>query len=43
MADLEDTRWTFPAEVLPDNDRTAAIMKSRQEKDAAEKEKFDQL
>ena len=42
MADLED-RWTFPAEVLPENERTAAIMKQRQEKEAAEKEKFDQL
>jgi len=28
MADLEN-RFTFPAEILPDNERTAAIMKKR--------------
>jgi hypothetical protein len=28
---------------LPDNPRTERIMKARQEKEAAEKEKFDQL
>jgi len=43
MAEQRELEWGFPAEILPDNPRTAAIMKARQEKEAAEKEKFDQL
>ena len=41
----EERKWeiVFPAEILPENDRTAGIMKLRQEKEAAEKEKFDQM
>ena len=41
----EERKWeiVFPAENLPENDRTAGIMKLRQEKEAAEKEKFDQM
>ena len=36
-------KFEFPAEVLPDNDRTAAIMKVRLEKELAEKEQFERL
>ena len=39
----ENGGFSFPAEILPDNPRTALIMKARQEKEAADKEKFDQL
>jgi len=42
MADMND-KWSFPAEILPDNERTAGIMKKRQEEEAAAKEKFDQM
>ena len=31
-------KFEFPAEILPDNERTAAIMKVRLEKELAEKE-----
>ena len=34
----EEHKFEFPAEILPDNERTAKIMKERQEKEAAEKE-----
>jgi len=43
MAEQNGFSFEFPAEILPDNPRTAQIMKARQEKEAAEKEKFDQL
>ena len=28
-----NVKFSFPAEILPDNDRTAEIMKKRQEED----------
>jgi len=28
-----DSKWTFGAEILPHNERTAAIMKKREEKE----------
>ena len=40
MAD-DESKFTFPAEILPDNERTAVIMKKRQEEAAALKEKED--
>ena len=44
MTDIESKfTFTLGAEILPDNERTAGIMKQRAEKEAAEKEKFDQL
>ena len=33
MEEDPDSKWTFPAEVLPDNERTAEIMKKREEKE----------
>jgi hypothetical protein len=30
-------KFSFPAEILPDNDRTAEIMKKRQEEDEIKK------
>ena len=36
-------KFEFPAEVLPDNDRTAGIMKIRLEKEMAEREQFERL
>ena len=36
-------KFNFPAEILPDNERTAAIMKVRLEKELAEKEQFERL
>ena len=40
MADTDpESRFKFTAEVLPDNERTAAIVKKRQEEAAALKEK----
>ena len=41
MSEVEH-KFEFPAEILPDNERTAKIMKERQEKEAAEKEKYEQ-
>ena len=31
--EVPDKRWTFGAEILPDNERTAEIMKKREEKE----------
>jgi hypothetical protein len=29
MADNDESRFSFPAEILPDNERTAEILKKR--------------
>ena len=39
----EGLKFEFPAEILPDNERTAGIMKIRLEKELAEKEQFERL
>jgi len=43
MAEIVESKIKNFAEILPDNDRTAVIMKKRQEEEAAAKEKFDQM
>ena len=47
MEILEDTTWQHftlsKAEILPDNERTAVIMKHRLEEELAAKEKFEQM
>jgi len=43
MADDDERGIKCVAEILPDNERTAGIMKKRQEEEAAKKEKFDQM
>ena len=44
MAEKEGgIHWAFPAEILPENERTAGIMKIRLEKEMAEKEQFERL
>lgn len=41
MTDDFKDKFSFPAEILPDNERTAGIVKKRQEEAAALKEKLD--
>jgi hypothetical protein len=33
MEDEQDPKWMFTAEILPHNERTAEIMKKREEKE----------
>ena len=35
--------FTYPAEILPDNARTAAIMKERAEKEEQERQKREEI
>jgi hypothetical protein len=40
--DNED-RWTIMAEILPDNERTAEIVKKRQEEEEIKKQKMAEM
>jgi hypothetical protein len=44
MADIEeDSRFTFPAEILPENERTAEILKKRAEIEEQRRQKQDEM
>ena len=41
--DEVDSRWTFPAEILPDNERTAEIYKKRAEIEEQRRAKMEEM